>query len=125
MSRGNKNLAHKIFYGALGVLWAFGPTALETLKKAVDNVKPQQEVRSRRVGGATYQVPVPVKRDRAEALAVRWIITAARGRKGLPMVKALAAELKAASQEQGEAFKKKENIHRMAEANKAFAHFRW
>lgn len=125
MSRGKKSVAQKIVYGALEKLSTNQGEALEILKKATDNVKPQQEVRPRRVGGATYQVPMPVRRDRAEALAVRWIIKAAQERKGLPMAEALAAELKAASEGQGEAFRKKENVHRMAEANRAFAHFRW
>ena len=125
MDDGKKKIAEKIVYGALRSLSADEKEAKEFLKKAVEKVMPQQEVRSRRVGGATYQIPVPVRHDRSEALAVRWIIQAAKARKGQPMVEKLTAELRDAAEEKGEAFKKKVNIHRMAESNRAFAHFRW
>jgi len=125
MERGKKETARKIVYGALERLSADRKEARELLEKAVRNVMPQQEVRPRRVGGATYQVPMPVRHDRSEGLAVRWIIQAAKARKGKPMVEKLTEELKDAAAERGEAFKKKVNMHRMAEANRAFAHFRW
>ncbi len=125
MGGGRKKTAETIVYGALRRLNENGPEAKELLKKALENVMPQQEVRSRRVGGATYQIPMPVRHDRSEALAVRWIIQAAKNRKGKPMVEKLTAELRDAAEGKGEAFKKKENMHRMAEANRAFSHFRW
>ncbi len=125
MRGGRKKTAEKIVYGALRRLNENEPEAKELLKKAIENVMPQQEVRSRRVGGATYQIPMPVRHDRSEALAVRWLIEAAKKRKGKPMVEKLTAELRDASESKGEAFKKKDNMHRMAEANRAFAHFRW
>ena len=125
MEGGRKKTAEKIVYGALGALNEEKKEALTLLERAVKNVTPSQEVRSRRVGGATYQIPIPVRHDRAEALAVRWIIEQAKKRKGKPMVEKLTAELRDASENKGEAFKKKENMHRMAEANRAFAHFRW
>ena len=107
MLGGKKSLAERNFY------------------KAMENVKPFLEVKSRRVGGATYQVPVEVTQDRRTALAIRWLISFARGRKGMPFSQKLAAELMDAYQEQGSAIKKKQNTHKMAEANKAFAHYRW
>ncbi len=125
MEGGRKKTAEKIVYGALRRLNENEPEAKELLKKAIENVMPQQEVRSRRVGGATYQIPMPVRHDRSEALAVRWIIEAAKKRKGKPMMEKLTMELRDAAEGKGEAFKKKENMHRMAEANRAFAHFRW
>lgn len=125
MIQGKKSVAEKIVYGALENLSEDRKEALTLLERAIKNVMPSQEVRSRRVGGATYQVPMPVRHDRSEALAVRWIVQAAQARKGRPMVEKLAAELKDAAERKGEAFKKKENMHRMAEANRAFAHFRW
>lgn len=125
MERGKKSVAEDAVYGALGNLSEDQKEALAVLEKAVKKVMPAQEVRSRRVGGATYQVPMPVRHDRSEALAVRWLLQAARARKGKPMVERLAAEIKEAAEGKGEAFKKKENMHRMAEANRAFAHFRW
>lgn len=125
MGQGKKKIAEKIVYGALRNLSEDEKQAKELLEKAVQNVRPSQEVRSRRVGGATYQIPMPVKHDRSEALAVRWLIEAAKKRKGQPMVEKLTAELRDAAEGKGEAFKKKENIHRMAESNRAFAHFRW
>ena len=125
MEGGRKKTAEKIVYGALRSLHEDGKEALALLEKAAKNVAPSQEVRSRRVGGATYQIPIPVRHDRSEALAVRWIIEAAKKRKGRPMVEKLTAELREASEGKGEAFKKKENMHRMADANRAFSHFRW
>lgn len=125
MERGKKPIAEEIVYGALGNLSEDQKEALALLEKATKRVMPTQEVRSRRVGGATYQVPMPVRHDRSEALAVRWLLQAARARKGKPMVERLAAELKEAAEGKGEAFKKKETMHKMAEANRAFAHFRW
>ena len=98
---------------------------LDVFLKAVENVKPYIEVRSRRVGGATYQVPTEIDRRRQILLALRWLRLAARGRKGRPMSERLALELQAAFRREGEAFTKRENVHRMAEANKAFAHFAW
>jgi small subunit ribosomal protein S7 len=125
MEQGKKKIAEKIVYGALRQLSADEKEAKDFLQKAVENVMPSQEVRSRRVGGATYQIPIPVRHDRSEALAVRWLIEAAQKRKGQPMMEKLTAELRDAAEGKGEAFKKKENIHRMADANRAFAHFRW
>ena len=125
MEGGRKKTAEKIVYGALGVLNEEKKEALMLLERAVKNVMPSQEVRSRRVGGATYQIPLPVRNDRSEALAIRWVIEAAKKRKGKPMVEKLTAELRDAAENKGEAFKKKENMHRMAESNRAFAHFRW
>ncbi len=125
MEGGKKKTAEKIVYGALRSLNEDEQEAKNILKKAVQNVMPNQEVRSRRVGGATYQIPLPVKHDRSEALAVRWIVQAAKSKKGRSMVKSLTAELADAAERRGEAFKKKENMHRMAQSNRAFAHFRW
>ena len=125
MRHGKKSLARKIVYGALESISTDRREALRVLERATQNVMPQMEVRPRRVGGATYQVPLPVPPDRSETLAVRWIIQAAQARKGIPMVKALADEIKAAAQGEGEAFRRKEEVHRLAEANRAFAHFRW
>lgn len=125
MAQGKKSVAEEIVYRALGNLSEDRKEALALLEKAVKKVMPSQEVRSRRVGGATYQVPMPVRHDRSEALAIRWLLQAARSRKGKPMIERLAAELKEAAEGKGEAFKKKENMHRMADANRAFAHFRW
>lgn len=98
---------------------------LEILNKAIDNVKPRLEVKSRRVGGATYQVPIEVNPERQIALALRWIVMLAHNRKGIPMIKALANELKEAAAGQGSAIKKRDDMHKMAQANRAFAHFRW
>lgn len=125
MEGGRKKTAEKIAYGALRNLHEDEKEAKTLLAKAVENTMPKQEVRSRRVGGATYQIPMPVKHDRSEALAVRWLIEAAKKRKGKPMVEKLTMELRDAAEGKGEAFKKNENMRRMAEANRAFAHFRW
>jgi len=102
-----------------------GESPLNIFTKAIENVKPLVEVRSRRVGGATYQVPVEVKNNRSQALAIRWIVNAIRGRKEKNMVEKLSAELIDAAGNKGSAIKKREDTHKMAEANKAFAHFRW
>lgn len=126
MLRGKKSLSEKIVYGALED--ASNKTkrdALELFRDALKNVKPLVEVRSRRVGGATYQVPVEVRPDRAQALAIRWTIIAARKRSEKTMKDRLSGEILDASYNRGSAVKKKEDAHRMAEANKAFSHYRW
>lgn len=126
MLDGKKSTARKIVYGAFDVLKEkTGENPLEVFLKALDNVKPMVEVKSRRVGGSTYQVPVEVRESRREALAMRWVIAAARSRSGRAMSRALSEELLDAYNNTGTAFKKKEDTHRMAEANKAFAHYRW
>src|SRR5882672_4139098 len=127
MYQGKKSAAETIIYGALEKIQrqAKNGNALEVFKSALDKVRPHLEVRSRRVGGATYQVPVEVRPDRGIALAMRWIITAARARSEHTMTDRLAAEIWAASNDNGAAVKKREDTHRMAEANKAFSHFRW
>ena len=127
MYDGKKSATEKILYGALEKIQRLskGGNALEIFKTALDKVRPHIEVRSRRVGGATYQVPVEVRPDRGVALAMRWIINAARARSEQTMMDRLAGELVAASNDNGAAVKKREDTHRMAEANKAFSHFRW
>lgn len=127
MERGKKTIAQKIVYGALDMIAKKNPqtSPLEILQKAVDNAKPRLEVKSRRVGGATYQVPMEVPPDRQLSLALRWIVSFADARKGIPMKDALAAEIMEAYQGQGNAIKKRDEVHKMAQANKAFAHFRW
>ena len=123
---GKRQLAERIVYGALeGCREKSGTDPVVTLKRAMDNVKPTLEVRSRRVGGATYQVPVEVRSSRRMALAMRWVIDSARKRGENTMPRKLAAELLDASENRGGAIKKREETHRMAEANKAFAHYRW
>jgi small subunit ribosomal protein S7 len=126
MWEGKRSVALRIVHGALGALQAKADKdPLEVFLKAIENVKPNVEVKSRRVGGATYQVPVEIRESRREALGMRWIITAARARSGHGMDERLAAELLDAYNNTGTAFKKKEDTHKMAEANKAFAHYRW
>lgn len=126
MLDGKKDVCTKIVYKALDQLKAkTDKDPLEVFLKALDNVKPVVEVKSRRVGGATYQVPVEIRDTRKEALAMRWIISAARARSGHGMSDTLAAELLDAFNSTGSAYKKKEDTHKMAEANKAFAHYRW
>ena len=126
MHDGKKSLAEKIFYGAMDrIEQRGGPSGLTVFRQALNNAKPLLEVKSRRVGGATYQVPVEVRYDRQLALAMRWLAQSARQRNEKTMPERLAAELMAASRNEGAAIKKKEDIHRMAEANKAFAHYRW
>ena len=127
MYEGKKSTAERVFYKALDAAASkVGETdQVAVLQKAISNVKPVLEVKSRRIGGATYQVPVEVASHRQEALAIRWIIEFARGRKGMPMAQALAGELIDACNGQGAAVKRREDTHKMAEANKAFAHYRW
>ena len=126
MLAGKKSVAEAILYGAMAELEnKIKKPALEVFKAALDNVKPQLEVRSRRVGGATYQVPTEVRPDRQQALAIRWIIGAARDRSEKTMEERLFNELQDAYNNRGTAIRKREDTHRMAEANKAFAHFKW
>jgi small subunit ribosomal protein S7 len=127
MQSGNKDTARKVVYEALREVKkkTKNDAPLEVFEEALRNVGPSMEVRSRRVGGANYQVPREVRPERRIALAMRWIIDAARSKKGSPMYVRLADELIAASNKEGEAFKKRENTHKMAESNKAFAHFAW
>ena len=126
MLGGKKSVAQNVFYGAMDTIEQKGDKLpLEVFLKAIENVKPVVEVKSRRVGGSTYQVPVEVRESRREALAMRWIIQAARTRAGRSMSQKLSAELMDAANQAGTAFKKKEDTHRMAEANKAFSHYRW
>ena len=124
---GKKSTAQRIFYGALGQIKKKLPDAdpIEVFTQAVEHVKPSVEVRSKRVGGATYQVPMQVNKTRQQSLAIRWIIHAARGKAGRPMFLRLADELMAAYRREGEAMTKRENTTKMAESNKAFAHFAW
>jgi len=127
MKWGQKSTAQRIVYGAFDELVSKNPTAnpLEILQRAVDNAKPRLEVKPRRVGGATYQVPLEVPSDRQVSMAMRWLVTFADARKGVPMQRALAAEILEAFQGQGNAIRKRDDVHKMAQANKAFAHFRW
>ncbi|UCE05305.1 MAG: 30S ribosomal protein S7 [bacterium] len=126
MKKGKKSVAETIFYDAIDKIETqSGKNGLELFYKALDNVKPILEVKSRRVGGATYQVPVEVNESRRQALAIRWIISFAKARNEKTMADKLASELIAASNREGASIKKREDTHKMAEANKAFAHFRW
>ncbi len=126
MYEGKKSAAERIVYGALDRIEEKAKReALQLFHEALDNVKPAIEVRSRRVGGATYQVPVEVRMERRQALAIRWIITAARGRNENTMEERLSGELLDAANSRGTAVKKREDTHRMAEANRAFSHYRW
>ncbi len=126
MRQGKKSVAERIVYQALGMVQQrTNEDGLRIFKRALDNVRPRVEVKSRRVGGATYQVPVEVRGDRGTALAMRWIIQYARARSGKSMGEKLAAELLDAASDRGEAARKREETHRMAEANKAFSHYRW
>jgi len=126
MQGGKKGATERILYGALDLIkQRSGEDSLEVFKRALDNVKPVVEVRSRRVGGATYQVPVEVRATRRTSLAMRWMVQAARQRPEKSMTDKLAAELFEAAQNRGGSVKKREDTHRMAEANKAFAHYRW
>ena len=125
MKSGKKAVAERIMYDALDRISEKGGDAMDVLDKALENVSPKVEVKSRRVGGATYQVPVEVRAARRQALAMRWIIEAARKRGEKSMSLKLAGELSDASEQRGSAVKKREDTHRMAEANKAFAHYRW
>ena len=127
MQRGKKTVAQRIVYGALEQIATKNQASdpLEILQRAVDNVKPRLEVKARRVGGATYQVPLEVPTDRQLALAMRWLVKLADARKGIPMKQGLAIEILEAYQGQGGAIRKRDEVHKMAQANKAFAHFRW
>ena len=126
MKSGKKSVAERIIYGALDQIQERGNgDPVEVLDKALDNIRPTVEVKSRRVGGATYQVPIEVRPTRRTTLAMRWVIDAARKRSEKSMALRLAGELMDASESRGSAVKKKEDTHRMAEANKAFAHYRW
>src|SRR5438477_6000069 len=127
MTSGNKSVAQRIVYGAFDQLIEKNPASnpLEILQRAVDNAKPRLEVKARRVGGATYQVPLEVPPDRQFSLALRWLVDFADSRKGVPLKQALAAEILEAYQGQGNAIRKRDEVHKMAQANKAFAHFRW
>jgi small subunit ribosomal protein S7 len=126
MLDGKKAVAERVIYGALDVIKEKGsPEPLEVLESALENVSPAVEVKSRRVGGATYQVPVEVRSVRRSALAMRWIIDSARKRGEKSMMLKLAGELSDAAEKRGAAVKKRDDVHRMAEANKAFSHYRW
>jgi small subunit ribosomal protein S7 len=127
MISGKKSTAQRIVYGAFDTISEKNPASnpIEILQRAVDNAKPRIETKARRVGGATYQVPMEIPVDRQNALALRWIVDFADSRKGQPMKSALANEIMEAFQGQGNAIRKRDEVHKMAQANKAFAHFRW
>jgi small subunit ribosomal protein S7 len=126
MKSGKKSVAERIVYGALDQVQSKGKgDPLDSLTKALDNIRPLVEVKSRRVGGATYQVPMEVRGDRGQALAMRWLVDTARNRSEKTMGLRLAAEILDACENRGAAVKKREDTHRMAEANKAFSHYRW
>jgi small subunit ribosomal protein S7 len=127
MKSGNKNTAQRIVYGTFDRIAEKNPNSnpLEILQRAVENAKPRLEVKARRVGGATYQVPIEAAPERQLSLALRWLVSFADGRKGQPMTEALASEIMDAYQGQGAAIRKRDEVHKMAQANKAFAHFRW
>ena len=127
MWSGKKSVAQEIFYDALDIIKTKIPDqeSIDVFTQAVENVKPNIEVRSKRVGGASYQVPMQVNRTRQQSLAIRWVLGACREKKGRPMAQKLADELLAAYKREGTAYTKRENVHRMADANKAFAHFAW
>lgn len=126
MQRGKKSTAEGVVYGAFEVIHQkTKDDPMKVFKKALGNVRPAVEVKSRRVGGSTYQVPVEVRPDRRNALAFRWLVLYAKARKGRSLVDKLAAELFDAAENRGESIKKRDDVHRMAEANKAFAHYRW
>ena len=127
MCSGKKSTAQRIVYGAFDTISEKNPASnpIEILQRAVDNAKPRIETKPRRVGGATYQVPLEVPTDRQFSLALRWVVDFADARKGVPMKEALAAEILEAYQGQGNAIRKRDEVHKMAQANKAFAHFRW
>ncbi|MEK9979502.1 MAG: 30S ribosomal protein S7 [Limisphaerales bacterium] len=127
MLEGKKSIAQKVVYSAMDNLGEKNPSnsPLDLLQRAVDNAKPRLEVKPRRVGGATYQVPMEVPAERQQALAIRWIVKFANSRKGIPMAEALANEIMDAYQGQGASIRRRDEVHKMAQANKAFAHFRW
>ena len=127
MRSGKKSLAERIVYKAIDLSneGSDNVDPLEVLHRAIENAKPRVEVKSRRVGGATYQVPMEVTQERQESLAMRWILGFARGKKGVPMHQCLANEIKEAAKNQGSAVRKRDETHKMAQANRAFAHLRW
>jgi small subunit ribosomal protein S7 len=127
MKSGQKNTAQRIVYGTFDRIAEKNPNSnpLEILQRAVENAKPRLEVKARRVGGATYQVPIEAAPERQLSLALRWLVNFADSRKGQPMTDALSAEIMDAYQGQGNAIRKRDEVHKMAQANKAFAHFRW
>ena len=127
MQDGKKSTSERIVYGAFDQLKAAAGTndVLAVFHKALENVRPHVELKARRVGGATYQIPLEVRHDRGTSLALRWVRDAARGRKGAPLAKRLADELFSAYKREGTAVRKREETHKMAEANRAFAHYRW
>lgn len=126
MIDGRKSVAERVFYDTIEVInQKTGENGIDIFRKAIENVKPQLEVKSRRVGGATYQVPIEVRPLRRQALSIKWIVAASRSKKERTMVERLAGELIDAASNKGIAYKKKEDTHKMAEANRAFAHFRW
>ena len=127
MTSGKKTVAQRVFYSAMDIITEkiTDHPAIEVFTTAVENIKPSIEVRSRRVGGANYQVPTQVNSKRQQALAIRWLLEACREKKGRPMHQRLAEEVMAAYRREGSAMTKRENVHRMADANKAFAHFAW
>ncbi len=125
MKDGKKDLARRIVYGAFDLIEERGQSPYDVFSKALENVMPVLEVKARRVGGSNYQVPIEVRPERRQTLALRWIVTAARARSERTMIERLAYELMDASNQTGAAFRRKEEIHRMAEANRAFAHYRW
>lgn len=125
MMRGQKATAERIVYGAMDIIASQKREPVAVVEQAIQNATPMLEVKPRRVGGATYQIPVQVRPNRGLALGFRWLIQAARARKGKPMAERLASELLEAAQGQGAAVKRREDTHRMAEANKAFVHYRW
>ena len=127
MKDGKRSLSERIVYAAIEKANEGVDTVdpLEVITRAIENAKPRVEVKSRRVGGATYQVPLEVAPDRSESLAMRWLVTFARNKKGVPMHQALANEIKDAANNQGGAVRKRDDMHKMAQANRAFAHFRW
>lgn len=125
MLDGKKSVSRKAIYSVLENLSKDKKEAASKFEEAIKNVMPKQEVRSRRVGGATYQVPVALKHDRSEALAIRWIISAARAKKGTTLDNKVLGEIKASLNNEGTAIKKRDDVHKMADANKAFSHFKW
>lgn len=125
MNHGKKSAAEKAFYGAMDIIEGQGHDPLETFQAAVDNSKPMLEVKSRRVGGSNYQVPIEIRPERRQALAIRWLIEFSRKRAGRSMRERLAGELLDAANKRGATIKRREDVHKMADANKAFAHYRW
>lgn len=125
MKHGKKSAAEKAFYGAMEIIEGQGLDPVETFKNAVDNSKPMLEVKSRRVGGSNYQVPIEIRPERRQALAIRWLIEFSRKRPGKSMRERLSGEVLDAANKRGSTIKRREDVHKMAEANKAFAHYRW